>query len=203
MRTQPRRFWLAVLLIVAAGLAALATNPIGSSAEQPPSKLPPSCHNHPITASHFRPFSESVWSRDHWRRKQPAPATLAAKAHKIHCAAGPGHVTAMKHQWAKDKVTFVRVRKNKLWAAKFRSFEYPDGSHWAVPYPIATCESGDPGLGIYGDYYASPSGAYGLTSGGGFRQYMAPKEQDEAAYYQFLESGEGAWAPYETGCSLR
>lgn len=203
MRTHSRRFWLTAVLIVAIGIAALAINPIGSSAESLPSKWPPSCHNHPVTAPEFQRFTEAVWSRDHWERGEVPQSVLDAKAHKLHCAAGPGHVASMETKWSKAQKAFDHFRKGKLWAGKYRSFEYPDGSHWAVPYPIATCESGDPGLGIYGDYYASSSGAYGLTSGGGFAQYMAPKEQDEAAYRQFLISGEGAWAPYETGCALR
>lgn len=80
-----------------------------------------------------------------------------------------------------------------LWFAKYRSFVYPSGKRFAVPYPIATCESGE-------NYYVGPYGAYGLIFEA---QWLPPKVQDEIAYGLYVEQGEGPWAPYESGCAYR
>jgi hypothetical protein len=195
MRTHSRRFWLTAVLIVAIGIAALAINPIGSSAESKPSKWPPSCHNNPVTAPEFRPFSEAVWNRDHWKRAEVSKSILDAKAHKLHCAAGPGHVASMKKEWSKDQSAFDHVRKGKLWVLKHKPYIYPDGKRWAAPYPIAWCESG-------GDYFVGPSGAYGLIPP--FEQYLAPKVQDEIAYQLMQEGKEySAWVEWEGDCQYR
>lgn len=199
MRSQPRRLWLVVILIalvaIASTLTGLASAEKGSpSQKQQKSDLPASCNNNPITASEFRPWSVQIWDRDHWQRKQPGQKILDAKAHQIHCAAGPGHVASMQKRWSKDKTSFYTFRRGALWRAKYRQFEYPDGRRWAVPYPIAWCESG-------GNYYVGPSGAYGLIPP--FPQYMSPKEQDEVAYKLYLELGESPWLPYESGCAYR
>lgn len=186
MRSSSKRLWLVALIAIAVA----ATSLTGTASAK---DLPAACNNHPVTASEFRTFSQSVWNRDHWERGQPDRAILDAKARKIHCAAGPGHVASMQKEWTRDKLVFVKVRKGKLWAAKFRSFEYPDGRHWAVPYPIAWCESG-------GDYFVGPYGAYGLIMES---TYLPPKVQDEVAYNLYLEQGEGPWAPYEGGCLYR
>jgi hypothetical protein len=81
-----------------------------------------------------------------------------------------------------------------LWRERVKPFVYPDGKHWAVPYPIAWCESG-------GDYFVGPSGAYGLIPP--FPQYLPPRRQDEIAHRLYLEQGEGPWRPYESGCAYR
>lgn len=78
------------------------------------------------------------------------------------------------------------------WEAKYRSFVYPDGTRWAVPYPIAICESNE-------NYFVGPAGAYGLI----FTSWLPPKRQDEVAYRLYLEQGESPWLPYEGGCYLR
>lgn len=195
MRTHPKRFWLTAVLIVAVGIAALAINPIGSSAESAPSSLPPSCHNHPVTASEFRNFAEAVWNRDHWERSVVSKSVLDAKAHKLHCAAGPGHVASMKTKWSKAKSDFARFRKRKMWALEYKPYIYPDGTHWAAPYPIAWCESG-------GDYYVGPSGAYGLVPP--LPQYQTPKAQDEIAHRLMEEGLEySAWVEWEGSCQYR
>jgi hypothetical protein len=75
-----------------------------------------------------------------------------------------------------------------------KPFVYPDGRRWAVPYPIAWCESG-------GDYFVGPSGAYGLIPP--FPQYMSPREQDRVALDLYRRMGESPWAPYEGGCAYR
>ena len=88
----------------------------------------------------------------------------------------------------------TRARHRREWRERFKPFTYPDGSHWAVPYPIAWCESG-------GDYFVGPSGAYGLIPP--FPQWMPPRRQDETANRLYRERGEAPWAPYETGCTYR
>lgn len=79
------------------------------------------------------------------------------------------------------------------WARKYRSFVYPSGRHFAVPYPIATCESGE-------NYYVGPYGAYGLILE---PEWMPPKEQDEAAFRLYQAYGESPWSNFEGGCYLR
>lgn len=156
--------------------------------------LPAGCGK-AITAKQARPFIDAVWSLDKWERGMPPKHVTTAWAHKLGCA-GPGNRVAMKKKWGVSKRAYFQHRTTMQWRAKYRSFKYPDGSHWAVPFPIAWCESG-------GDYYASSSGAYGLTEGGGFPQNMPPKMQDEYAYRAFLAEGERPWAPYESGCAYR
>lgn len=87
----------------------------------------------------------------------------------------------------------IHESRHERWLDKYRSFEYPDGSHYAVPYPIAWCESG-------GDYEVGPYGAYGLILE---PEWMTPKEQDEAAFRLYQQYGEGPWASYESGCAYR
>lgn len=159
-----------------------------------PHKHPAGCPRHLITATDFRSFSAAVWEDTHWRRGLP-PAPIIADFHReIHCSAGPGHRQAMQERWQRDRAAFLAYRKVMLWRERFKPFVYPDGKRWAVPYPIAWCESG-------GDYFVGPSGAYGLIPP--FPQYMSPRAQDEVAHRLYLEAGEGPWAPYEGGCAYR
>lgn len=79
------------------------------------------------------------------------------------------------------------------WLSIFKPFIYPDGTRWAVPWPIAMCESTE-------NYYVGPYGAYGLVEE---PPWLPPKEQDEIAHQLYLEDGEGPWAPYETSCPYR
>lgn len=90
--------------------------------------------------------------------------------------------------------TIKKWQRHHRWLDKYKPFVYPDGSRWAVPYPIAWCESG-------GDYYVGPSGAYGLIPP--FPQWMSPRQQDETAHDLYRELGESPWAPYESGCAYR
>ena len=83
------------------------------------------------------------------------------------------------------------IRRARL--RRRRPFVYPDGSRWAVPYPIAWCESG-------GNYFVGPYGAYGLILE---PKWMSPREQDEAALRLYREMGDAPWAPYEQGCAYR
>lgn len=164
-------------------------------------------HNRPVpvtcTVQGLRPFSARVWSPDRWNRSKtgmPSGAVTRAYRRRLSCAP-PHHRVAMKKNWKKDKEAFFEYRKGKLWVAKYKPYVYPDGSHWAAPYPVVWCESG-PG----GNYYISSAGAYGLTSGGGFPQNMTPREQDEAAYHALHTEGEyQVWARWEIeqGCPYR
>jgi hypothetical protein len=80
------------------------------------------------------------------------------------------------------------------WLERFRPYVYPDGRHFAVPWPIAACESGE-------DYFVGPSGAYGLIPP--FPQWLPPRRQDEIAAKLYREMGDAPWAPYEGGCVYR
>lgn len=157
--------------------------------------------HHPVprtcTAQAFKPFSERVWRLSAWERGNPPNKVLQAVRKREDCAP-PGHRKAMKATWERDRDAFFVHRHHMQWSAKYRSFEYPDGSHWAVPYPIAWCESG-------GHYYANeqgplPFGAYGLIMEA---EFLPAKVQDEIAYRLFLEAGEGPWRPYEGDCRYR
>lgn len=163
----------------------------GAPAEKTVSyKLPASC-----TVQKLRPFAAKVWDPHKWRRGKPNKNSpvLKAYAKRLGCAP-PAHKRAMKRTWHRDQKIFFKHRKNMLWFAKYRHYEYPDGSHWAVPYPIALCESTE-------NYYAGPSGAYGEIPP--LPQWQPPKVQDEIAYRLFQEQGEEPWAPYEQECEYR
>ena len=181
-----RRLTVAVALIAALVWAATST-----TASSQPEKHRKTCHE---TVQKFRPWSAKVWSTDRWRRKAPKDSTIAAYRHKLSCAVSPIHRGLMKGTWRSDKKAFYSHRSAKRWVAHYKPFVYPDGTRWAVPYPIAICESGE-------NYYVGPSGAYGLIPP--LPQYMPPKEQDEVAHRLYEEMGEGPWAPYEGGCYLR
>jgi hypothetical protein len=185
---RPSLLALALVLALIAG-ASVVASATGQSRSIGATRCPTE-----FTSGKFKSFSKLVWKRNHWKREAPKQATILAERHMLQCAAGPGHRVAMKHIWKADKRAFYQHRASMLWLAKYRSFEYPDGSHWAVPYPIALCESG-------GDYYVGPSGAYGLIPP--FPQNLSPKTQDEIAFRLYQEQGEGPWAPYESGCAYR
>lgn len=141
----------------------------------------------------FMKFSAKVWNLDRWQRDRVKHVTILAQRHYLHCAK-PKDRRQMQKIWQTDKSSFHAYRAIMVWEAKYRSFEYPDGSHWAVPYPIAICESGE-------NYYASPSGAYGEIPP--LPQNQPPKVQDEIAYRLYKEHGEGPWKEYEGKCPLR
>ena len=82
--------------------------------------------------------------------------------------------------------------KRWIWRHRVTPFFY-GGHFWAVPYPIALCESG-------GDYYIGPYGAYGLILE---PPWMSPRQQDLAAHRLYERYGEAPWAPFETGCAYR
>jgi hypothetical protein len=141
----------------------------------------------------FEKFSARVWAVDRWQRGDPPQKTIQAAHKRIGCAP-VGHRKAMKKRWREDRAAYYQHRSSKLWVARVKPFVYPDGTRWAVPYPIAWCESG-------GNYFVGPSGAYGLIPP--FPQWLSPREQDEIAHRLYLEMGEGPWAPYEGGCAYR
>lgn len=149
-------------------------------------------HNPTCTARAFRPFSAKVWDERHWRRPKPGRAARSAQRRRLACA-GAGNRAAMKRTWRRDQAAFYARRRHMLWRTRVTPFFYA-GHYWAVPYPIALCESG-------GNYFVGPSGAYGLIPP--FPQWMSPRDQDLTAHRLYVEQGEGPWAPYESGCAYR
>lgn len=146
----------------------------------------------------FDIWAGQVWDQARWRRGAPPHRIRRIERRKLKCKPIRSR-RRMQEFWQEVKHDYNVTRKARFWGAKYRHYEYPDGSHWAVPYPIAWCESG-------GNYYSNeqgplPSGAYGLVPP--FPQYMSAKEQDEVAYNLFLEKGEEPWAPYEGECAYR
>lgn len=181
----------AAVALVLAGFWATAASPeenspTKSSAARKP--VPTRC-----TIGPFRAFSAAVWALNAWERGLPPEKVLAALERRLACAP-PGHRRAMVRTWERDRAAFYAHRKAMLWLEEFKPFIYPSGKRWAVPYPIAICESGE-------NYFVGPSGAYGLIPP--FPQWLPPKRQDEIAHRLYEEQGEGPWAPYEGGCYLR
>lgn len=180
-----------VAVLAALVVLVLATTGL-SSAKEEKNALPRGC-SMMFTVQDFRPFSADVWRLSAWERGAPPKRVVLAQRERLKCST-PAHREAMQNTWRADKKAFYEHRDVMLWRAKYRQFEYPDGTRWAVPYPIAWCESG-------GDYYVGPSGAYGLIPP--FPQWLSPKRQDEIAYELYLELGESPWAPYESTCAYR
>lgn len=176
----------AVAVLTFAAWTATAVSESNSSKQSTP---PPTRCLYPS----FKKFSARVWAVDRWQRGDPPQRTIDAAHRRIGCAPTK-HRKAMKKRWRKDRTAYYQHRSAKLWIKRVKPFVYPDGTRWAVPYPIAWCESG-------GDYFVGPSGAYGLIPP--FPQWMSPREQDEVAHRLYLEQGEGPWAPYESECYLR
>lgn len=147
-----------------------------------------------VAAKQFAPFSHRVWKLERWRRGAPKARTIAAYHHKLSCAAGPRNRQAMQERWHREQGAYFAHRHKMRWLAKFKPYVYPDGTRWAVPWPIAACESGE-------NYFVGPSGAYGLIPP--FPQWMPPRRQDEVAHRLYEQLGESPWAPYEGGCAYR
>jgi hypothetical protein len=158
--------------------------------------ITPSTHSPPprhCTIDGFRPFSEAVWRLGAWKRGTPPVSVLEARTAALACATPP-HRAAMRRTWRRDAAAFLAHRRHMVWLETMKPFVYPDGTRWAVPFPIAWCESG-------GNYFVGPSGAYGLIPP--LPQYMSPAEQDRVAHELYVEHGEGPWAPFETACIYR
>lgn len=178
----------AVAVFALAGITATAASESTPESTPRASPVPTRCQITP-----FRAFSGRVWRLEAWERGRPPERVLAAQRRRLSCAP-PGHRKAMRRTWRRDKAAYFAHRRAMLWLEEFKPFVYPDGIRWAVPYPIAWCESG-------GDYFVGPSGAYGLIPP--FPQWMSPRRQDEVAHRLYVEQGEGPWAPYESACSYR
>jgi hypothetical protein len=142
-----------------------------------------------VAASESHAFIEAVWDKSHWQRDHPSPKAMRAWTKRLACAASTAHKHAMRNHWRGFRKRFHEYRERR----QITPFFYY-GHWWAVPYPIAICESG-------GNYFVGPSGAYGLIPP--FPQYMSPAEQDRVAHQLYLEMGEAPWAPFESGCYLR
>lgn len=175
-----------IVVLVLAMVIAMTGTAMGSNgpAHQP---IPRTC-----TVQAFRPFSKAVWNPAKWKRGNPPQNVLEALRRRLACAP-TGHKAAMKKTWEQDRATFFEKRKKMVWLETYKPFVYPDGKRWAVPYPIAWCESG-------GSYFIGPYGAYGLIME---PPYQAPREQDEDAHALYAAYGESPWAPYEGGCAYR
>lgn len=200
MRIQLKRLWLVALMIAFMAIAANAPT-VSAKAKD----LPPGCSNHAVTASEFRPFSQKVWDRDLWEREKPGPHTIEFKGHKIHCAAGPGHVAAMKKRWAIDAAAFYDYRSDMMWINNVTPYygctKLGICKWWSLPAYIVSCESG-------GDYTPDAGltfgGAYGILvstwlqyGGGKFASqanYATPKQQDIIARRVWLDVGPSGWA---------
>lgn len=187
-----KRFALtAVAVLALAGFwTATATSENNSPTKSTPARksVPTRC-----TIGPFRAFSAAVWALERWQRGDPPAKVLAALERRLACAP-PGHRRAMRRTWLRAKASYYEHRRHMLWREEFKPFVYPSGRRWAVPYPIAVCESGE-------NYFVGPSGAYGLIPP--FPQWLSPKRQDEIAHRLYEEQGEGPWAPYESGCAYR
>jgi hypothetical protein len=179
-----------VALVALASLSATAVPESTTTPKSTPSHdpVPARC-----TIAPFRAFSGAVWRLEAWERGRPPAKVLAALRRRLSCAPS-GHRRAMHRTWRRDKAAFYVKRRAMLWREEFKPFVYPDGTRWAVPYPITWCESG-------GNYFVGPSGAYGLIPP--FPQWLPPRRQDEIAHRLYVEQGEGPWAPYESGCAYR
>jgi hypothetical protein len=171
----------------------LTANSIGPAAaitnvHRPPKAKPIPA---PCKVQSFRSFATKVWDLRKWERGTPPKFVLEAYAKRLSCAP-PAHAKVMKATWHRDQAIYFKKRHSLMWREHYKPFVYPDGTRWAVPYPIAICESGE-------NYYASSAGAYGLI----FTSWLPPKRQDEVAHNLYMRQGEGPWAPYESSCYLR
>ena len=108
-------------------------------------------------------------------------------------APAPAHSQQFKHGTPIPRAESVKHERHRLWRERYKPFRYPDGRYWAVPYPIAWCESG-------GNYYVGPYGAYGLILED---PWLPPRTQDKIAHRLYLEHGDAPWAPFESGCMYR
>jgi len=115
-------------------------------------------------------------------REEPASAAPRFVQHETITAETPAETKA-RHKREADQ----------RWRRKYKPFVYPSGRHWAAPYPVALCESGE-------NYFVGPAGAYGLILA---PPWMSPREQDEEAYHLLHTVGaEQAWFRWEReqGC---
>lgn len=178
-----------VVLMLAGFWTTAASSESSNSPESIPHRRPVPAH---CTIAAFRSFSRAVWAVERWRRGKPPEKVIAALERRISCAP-PGHRLAMRKTWRRDKAAFYVERRRMLWLEEFKPFIYPSGRRWAVPYPIALCESGE-------NYFVGPYGAYGLILE---PPWLPPRRQDEIAHRLYVEQGEGPWAPFESGCMYR
>lgn len=177
---------LALVAVAALAFAVLAAPALSENSPSHPT--PQRCRPGAVRA-----YTAKVWDQNRWRRGDPTKAAVLGFRARLACAPA-GHRTELRHFWRDSQRDFYSARQVRLWRARVKPFVYPDGKHWAVPYPIAWCESG-------GDYFVGPSGAYGLIPP--FPQYLSPHRQDEIAHRLYVEQGEGPWAPYEGACAYR
>ena len=156
---------------------------------------PDPCRGQQIKAPDFHDFAEETWELSRWEREEPRPATIAAKDHKLDCAAGPGHRKAMVRSWALLRHEFLERRRHKLAYRDYLTAITPPGPD--VLRAIRECESG----GDYSTYTGNGfSGAYQFVQstwesvgGSGAPHEASPHEQDERAARLYRELGPSPW----------
>lgn len=184
---------LALVAVAALAFAVLAAPALSENNHSSKSSTQPKA-TATCSLANFDVWAGKVWDQARWRRGDPPKSTIDAQRKWLECAANGHSRAAMQHFWREVKAAYYSARQVRLWRARVKPFVYPDGTHWAVPYPIALCESGE-------NYNVGPSGAYGEIPP--LPQWQTPKEQDETAHRLYEESGEGPWVPYESGCAYR
>jgi hypothetical protein len=164
---------------------------------------PDPCYGKSFTAKQFEPFASRVWSPKRWERGAPKAKTIAAEHHWITCAAGPGHVKAIKRIWRKTREGYFDRRRLELWRAKVTPYDCGGGTRSAIKCSIMWCESG-------GSYTArNPSSSAGgkyqvldtTWAAYGGRPYAdshpaavaPPAEQDRIAAAIWADVGASAW----------
>ncbi len=130
-------------------MACVALASMWAGVGQAEAESTPACV-HEFGAREFRPFAQTVWSKDRWQRGQPKQSTLQAGEQMRACAVSSDHRVAMRHFWREAKRRFTRYRLYREVAPYSGG-----GKWWAIPYSIVSCESG----GSWSAY--NPSGAEG------------------------------------------
>lgn len=198
MRSQLRRPWLAVIMLVLLS-AITATTLANADSKKADLPGPPICKGHLIKAPEFKGFSEDVWDEEHWDRKAPDASTIDSYHKKLRCAASNGHRHAMKEKWGDDKVSFYKHRGAMLFIQRVTPYygctKLGICKWWAIPVYIVSCESG-------GDYSAQNSsssarGAYQMLDST-YATYCVAcdwsvRDQDKAARSLYEEQGGSPW----------
>lgn len=178
---------------MAVALALLLASP--STALRPNTTLDP-CVGHETTAKQFRPFASKAWRLIAWERGKPPQKVIRAMRLKLRCAAGPGHLTAMKDRWRRAKAAFRHHRQRMLERISYLDAVTPPGL--APLEAIAACESGgNPGAvspdGSYRGKYQFDYGTWESVGGSGDPAAASEREQDERAAQLYRSRGAQPW----------
>jgi hypothetical protein len=136
-----------------AAVAVSVSAPVAQAQMDIPTPLPTSCPEM-YTPSDYKSYAEKVYDR----------STVSAPAHRrmrrmYNCAASDVHREVIKkvhHRLKKARELRQRQAHEQARVANvLLPYAGPNGTRWAIPWPIVACESG-------GDWYAhNPSGASG------------------------------------------